>query len=525
MTSPQPTLEVVHQASPVPDPAPRRRLSVPRLLLALAGIAAMGAGGMKGVAIFRADRSLPPPLVAPYVDATLTPLFPFEDQAALPAQTVVLGFVVADPTSPCSPSWGGYHTLDDARTALDIDRRIARFRQRGGDVLVSFGGAANTELAVGCSDQTSLEGAYRSVIDRYRPATIDLDLEGTALADGDALARRARALKAIQRQRKTSGTPLGIWLTLPVSPSGLSPEAVHAVDVMLYEGVDLAGVNLMTMNYGTSRDSSQSLLEASEAALDATHRQVADLWRRAGVELQGDQVWARIGATPMIGQNDAAGDHFSLADARALESFAAGNHLGRLSMWSLNRDKACGGNIDPQHVSDYCSGVDQKALDFNAVFAKLPGRPVGTATASPAPQAVRRSPSSFDDPATSPYPIWREDKSYQKGDEVVWRRNVYEAKWWSQGDQPDAPVAQAWDTPWRLVGPVLPGDRPKAEPPALPAGTYPDWSDTQAYEKGQRVLRNGHPYEAKWWTQGDVPGADVANDWDTPWRTVAGAKT
>jgi chitinase len=472
------------------------------------------------VAIFKADRSLPPPLVAPYVDATLTPLFPFEDPAALPAQTVALGFVVADPTSPCTPSWGAFHTLDDARTALDIDRRIARFRQRGGDVLVSFGGLANTELAVACSDQASLEAAYRSVIDRYAPATIDLDLEGAALSDAGALTRRALALQAIQRERKASGRPLGIWLTLPVTPSGLGPDGITAVGTMLNQGVDLAGVNVMTMNYATSRDPSQSVLKASQAAVEATHRQVTEAWRRAGVELQGDQEWAKIGATPMIGQNDVAQDRFSLADARALVSFAADNRLGRLSMWSLNRDQACGGNLDPQHVSDYCSGVDQKALDCDAVFAKLPGRSPGTAKASPTPQTVRRSASVIDDPATSPYPVWRDDKSYQKGDEVVWRRNVYEAKWWSQGDQPDAPVSQAWDTAWRLVGPVLPGDRPPAAAPTLPPGTYPEWSPTQAYDKGQRVLRKGHPYEAKWWTRDEVPGADVANDWDTPWKAV-----
>jgi chitinase len=302
-----------------------------------------------------------------------------------------------------------------------------------------------------------------------------------------------------------------------VSPSGLGPDALRVVDAMLSEGVDLAGVNVMTMNYGSSRDAAQSMTKASVAALNATHRQVTDAWRRAGVKLGAEQVWAKLGATPMIGRNDTASDRFDLDDARALVSFATSHHMGRLSMWSLNRDTACGPNADRERVSDHCSGLDQRPFAFNAIFKRLPGRP--SATPSLEPRAVRRS-SPVDDPSTSPYPIWRENRAYPKGEEIVWQRNVYQAKWWTQGDQPDAPVTQEWDTPWRLVGPVLPGDRPQAEAPTLPPGTYPEWSASQAYEKGKRVLSGGHPYEAKWWTQGDAPGADVPNEWDTPWKLI-----
>lgn len=519
-----------------PAPSPRRRLSVKRVLVALVLAAVWGAAAAKVVTGLMGGGSAPAPLVAPYVDATLTPLFAFEDPAVLPAQPVVLGFVVADPTTPCTPSWGGYHTLDEARTALDMDRRIVRFRQRGGDAIVSFGGVRNTELAVGCTNQASLEAAYRSVVDRYAPAAIDMDLEGASLGGGEAdaaIVRRARALASVQRQRKAAGTPLDIWLTLPVGPEGLSPEAFHALDATLAEGVDLAGVNVMTMNYGSSRDRSQSMLEASTAALKAVHAQVVEAWRRSGTELRSEQAWARIGATPMIGRNDTPNDRFELADARGLVSFAADNHLGRLSMWSLNRDRACGANADPGRASDLCSGSAQRALDFSTALAKLPAKPVpaaasmtgaGTRAGTGSKQlALLRAAPQADDPATSPYPVWREDRAYTKGQEVVWHRNVYQAKWWTQGEDPDAPAAvdgEAWSVPWRLIGPVLPGDRPVAEAPTLAPGTYPDWSASQPYEKGQRVLLNGHPYEAKWWTQGDAPDADVANAWDAPWQPV-----
>ena len=46
-----------------------------------------------------------------------------------------------------------------------------------------------------------------------------------------------------------------------------------------------------------------------------------------------------------------------------------------------------------------------------------------------------------DDPATSPYPIWNAEGQYPANTKIVWHHNVYEAKWWTQGDVPDAPVS------------------------------------------------------------------------------------
>ncbi len=41
-----------------------------------------------------------------------------------------------------------------------------------------------------------------------------------------------------------------MWLTLPVSPNGLTADGLRVVDQMLSAGVDLAGVNGMTMDFG-----------------------------------------------------------------------------------------------------------------------------------------------------------------------------------------------------------------------------------------------------------------------------------
>ena len=78
-------------------------------------------------------------------------------------------------------------------------------------------------------------------------------------------------------------------------------------------------------------------------------------------------------------------------------------------------------------------------------------------------------------------------------------------------------MTNASDSPWTLLGPVLPGDTPSPLP-TLPADSYPQWDATQAYVAGTRVQLGLVPYEAKWWTQGQEPGTSVAGG--SPWVLV-----
>jgi chitinase len=229
-------------------------LSPARVLVALASLGALGIGGVAGVShVVAAAQTSDNGWFAGYVDVTATPRYAFEDPAVAADRDVVLGFVVAAKSDACSPSWGAAQSLDGASTALDLDRRIARLRQRGGDVLVSFGGAANTDLATECTDQQELTRAYSSVIDRYDVSTIDLDIEGPALSAAGAAQRRAAAISAIQQRVRAAGGKLAVWLTLPVTPSGLDDNAFGVVEAMLAAHVDIAGVNAMTMDFGGAR--------------------------------------------------------------------------------------------------------------------------------------------------------------------------------------------------------------------------------------------------------------------------------
>lgn len=47
-----------------------------------------------------------------------------------------LGFLVAKPAAPCTPSWGGYYILAAAQQALNLDERIAQVHSQGGTATV-----------------------------------------------------------------------------------------------------------------------------------------------------------------------------------------------------------------------------------------------------------------------------------------------------------------------------------------------------------------------------------------------------
>lgn len=446
------------------------------------------------------------PTFAAYVDVTATPTYAFSAPADAAQSNVVLSFIVAATDGPCTPTWGTYYTLEDAETALDLNRRIAQLREVGGSVAVSFGGAINNELAVSCTDPAALQAAYQKVIEAYQLDRIDLDIEGPALADVASQQRRASAIAAIQRARSDAGDPLQVWVTLPVDPRGLTDDGQRAVRQLTAAGVQLAGVNGMAMNFGESKDASAAMSTAVESAGTALRAQVADL-------VPGS-TWAQVGLTVMIGQNDVPGEVFTLEDARLINQYALSNGVGWLSMWSLNRDQTCRPPLPKtvDVVQTDCSGIDQDGFSFAEILAEGAETSLSTPTAAaPTPQQA-----IVDDPKTSPYPIWDPNGTYPGTTRVVWKREVYQARYWTTGVTPGGVPAGAED-PWILIGPVMPGDTP-APLPTLPAGTYPRWDPRTVYTAGQRVQFKKVPYEAKWWTKRQKPGTAIPGG--SPWTLI-----
>ncbi|MFE3626551.1 cellulose binding domain-containing protein [Streptomyces goshikiensis] len=289
---------------------------------------------------------------APYVDTSLYPSYDLLDTAA---KTGVKEFNLAFVTSggACSPLWGG-------TTALDADRvasQIAALRAKGGDVRVSFGGAAGSELGLVCTSADSLAAAYGKVVDTYGLTKVDFDIEGAALPDTAANTRRAQAIAQLQK----SHPGLDVSFTLPVMPEGLTQPGVDLMANARQNGVAISAVNIMAMDYGPaySGDMGGYAIQAATA----TQAQIK------GVLGLGDAAaWKAVAVTPMIGVNDVSSEVFTVQDATQLVEFARAKGLGWLGMWSGARDKQCPGGAK-NSADPTCSSILQEPLAFTKAFA------------------------------------------------------------------------------------------------------------------------------------------------------------
>jgi chitinase len=491
------------------------RLSALRVATALfIVVCILGAGGVLIARRVTAAPTSPTRTTwfAPYVDTTLTPTFQFQDPSSDPSRQSVLGFVVSSPTSACTPSWGGAYSLDQADAQLSLGNRIAEYQSIGGTPIVSFGGQANSELAIKCTDDSALKAAYLSVIDRYHLSVIDLDIEGAALSNWSSITRRATVIGEVESAVQAAGGHLSVWVTLPVATTGLQDNAISVIDAFLRDHVALAGVNVMSMDFGSSEP---DMLSSVESSITTSHAQLAKIFSSYGVTMSSTQVWNHLGTTVEIGQNDTAGEQFTVDDARALTTFAEANHLGRVSMWSINRDAQCGSAFAEVGVeSNTCSGVKQTSQEFSKIFAKLNGTPTKASSTSEI-----TTPTVVTNPASNPYPTWQPADAYVEGYKVVRDGYIYQAKWYNSGQDPAAQVQYQWQTPWLLIGPVLANSQAPTTT-TLPPGADPAWSSSAQYQAGARVLFDGLPYQAKWYNSGDSPAAEPSDPSGSPWTPL-----
>jgi chitinase len=509
---------------PAPLEPPSPQISPTRIAVLLVVLAVLTFGGWRLISAgpSAADaRSDAAPVYEPYVDVTQTPIYPFQLPSANPVAGIYLAFIVSDPSQPCTPSWGDYDTLEQAEQSLDLDARTAQLRSQGGNVMVSYGGRDNSDLALGCTDPRKLLRAYLAPIDRYHASAIDLDLEGQTLANTAADARRAQAIAAVQRRMAARRASLAVWMTLPVARAGLTGEGIAAVQSMLAAHVKLAGVNVMAMDFGSDEGAAHDMVGTIEHALYATHAQVQSLWRKAGLPSDAAAAWGHVGVTVMLGVNDVTDQRFSTDDAHQLATFVNAHGIPRVSAWSLNRDSECGGTFPQTGVSsNTCSGVLQTSLQFTRIFGSLKGtktaRPQSEASTAATP---RPEPAATNDPANSPYPIWRSTAAYGSGYKVVWEGEIYEASWWTQGTPPGSAAADSPNGPWQLIGPVPTGSHaPKLV--LLTSGTPPVWSISTVYHQGEKVSFAGLPYEARWYTHGEQPREELPSSPSAPWEPL-----
>jgi chitinase len=184
-------------------------------------------------------------------------------------------------------------------------------------------------------------------------------------------------------------------------------------------------------------------------------------------------------------------------------------------MWDINRDAQCGSTYpETGLLSNTCSGTVQTGLQFTQTFATLKGAAVIL------PSSGNVQPAAPDtNPADAPYPLWSAGANYPFGYKVVENGEIYQAKWYNTGDDPSAQVQFAWQSPWVLLGPVVPGEGQSAVF-TLPPGSYPAWAQGTAYHTGDKVLYAGLPYQAKWANQGVSPATEASDPSGSAWKAL-----
>lgn len=297
----------------------------------------------------------PPPNVAlpvaPYIDMGAWPTPSMPDMAKAGAvKGYTMGFVTG---VGCKASWFNAY---DPRSGWAKDQ-VDALRAAGGDVKLSFGGASGTELAAACTSVDSLFNEYDAVVNAYNLRYVDYDIEGAAIADTASNDRRSAALAKLQQAHPG----LKVSLTLPVLPEGLTSEGVAIVKSARDAGVNLDLVNIMAMDYYRS---GSDYGNAAVQAAQATFGQLKSLYPAK----TDAQLWAMVGVTPMIGEND---DHqiYNQAAAQQLVTFAQQNHLGLLAFWDATRDaNACtGGSLAK------CTNIPQQPYEFAKIFGRYAG--------------------------------------------------------------------------------------------------------------------------------------------------------
>jgi hypothetical protein len=307
---------------------------------------------------------------APYVDVTLYPTYDLV--AAAKGEGIkffTLAFVVADASN--QPSWGGYPSYEVNGGDFDtqLKAQVAGVRALGGDVMVSFGGENGQELAQAITDVSTLTNAYRTVINAYNLTHIDFDVEGAAVADHASIDRRSQAIAALQQQAAAAGQQLQVWFTLPVLPTGLTADGLYVLRSALKYGVNVGGVNVMAMDFGDGA-APNPRGQMGTYAIESATSTLDQLKALYGSARTAAQLWQMIGVTPMIGVNDQSDEVFDQAAARQLLAFSRQQGVGRLSFWSLNRDRQAAGGALGYATSD-SSSILQKPLEFSLILEAL----------------------------------------------------------------------------------------------------------------------------------------------------------
>jgi hypothetical protein len=329
------------------------------------------------------SRRLPDHVFAPYVEA-YTSDSPAALSKASGAKYLTFAFLQTSAPGSCDISWNGDPSTPVAWSTYGSD--IAQIRAHGGDVVPSFGGysadSGGEEIADSCTDVHKIAAAYEKVITTYGVTRLDMDVEDVSLFNKPAIDRRNEAIAEVERWAHDHGRLVQFVYTLPTNVDGMddTPDGggVYVVRSAAAHHARIDIVNIMTFDYydGNTHEMAADTKTAANHLVSTLH---AIYPHRSTNEL-----WRMVGITEMIGRDDYGSDPandtgpkeiFTLADAKNVTDWASDHHIGELSFWALQRDKASAPDCSVGTFGgDDCSGIAQSTWEFSHIMEPFTDR-------------------------------------------------------------------------------------------------------------------------------------------------------
>jgi hypothetical protein len=250
----------------------------------------------------------------------------------------------------CDPKWDGSRPLTGGADQTAINT----IRANGGDVVISFGGAAGPWLEHYCTSATALAGAYQKVINAYGLKAIDIDIEGTPYNTPADQQKTVDALKIV----KANNPGITTYITLGSGTSGPDNSLINRA---AGAGLQVDGWGIMTFDWGNTTGNQGSL---TIQAADALKNKLKTAYGYSDAD-----AYRHVGISSMNGITDEKAV-VSLDNMRAITAYAQQHQIARLTFWSLNRDRQCSGAYPND---DTCSGVSQSAYEFTKIISAYKG--------------------------------------------------------------------------------------------------------------------------------------------------------
>jgi len=272
--------------------------------------------------------------------------------ASTGVKDLTLAFILSH--RACDPAWDGARPLLGGSDQAAIES----IRAAGGDVVVSFGGWSGKKLGSSCKSASALAGAYQRVIDDYSLKAIDIDIEHGEFTSKKVRKRVVEALAIVQR----ADPELEISVTFGTEESGPDRNGRSLIADAAAIGFQPTVWTVMPFDFGPA------LTDMGHASTKAVEGLAQDLVSAYGISPA--TAYQHTGISSMNGETDEASEMVSIEDFDTMLSFAQLHHLGRLTFWSVNRDRPC---VAGESSSDSCSGIAQQPYAFTDVIAQYHG--------------------------------------------------------------------------------------------------------------------------------------------------------